>query len=76
MNTITDLRGNRYEYSPETGLISKNDTILSGSEYEPVFSSYSDNSLPPIFVGIYFKAENRVMSMSGKMLRLIDSRQL
>ena len=44
MNRIIDTSGNIYEYNQDNGLISRNDIILSGAEYEPVFVSYPDNS--------------------------------
>lgn len=76
MNRIIDLSGNVYEFNQENGLISKNDVILSGQDYEPVFVSHPDNSMPPVFVGIYFKKEGTVLSMSGNIHKLINSRQL
>ena len=33
---IIDQSGNVFEYNPENGLISRNNTILSGVDYEPV----------------------------------------
>lgn len=74
--TIIDTSGNVYEYNKENGLISKNNKILSGSDYEPVFASYPDNSEPPIFVGILFLREGTVLSMSGKINKIIDSKTL
>ena len=68
--------GDYFEYNPENGLISKNNTIVSGSDYEPVFATYPDNSAPPIFVGILFKKEDSVLSMNGNLRKTIDSRQL
>ena len=76
MISITDMSGNLYEFNPDNGLISRNNVILSGAEYEPVFSSYLDNSAPPFFVGIYFKLENKVLSISGRLSKLINSRTL
>ena len=76
MNSITDYQGNSYEYNPANGLISKNGVIVSGVDYEPVFSNYPDNTAPPFFVGILLKRTNTVLSMSGKISRIVDSRQL
>lgn len=73
---IIDQLGNVFEYNPENGLISRNNIILSGVDYEPVFVNYPDNSRPPIFVGILSKKNGTVLSMSGKTSRTINSRQL
>ena len=75
-NTITDLNGNVYEYNPENGLISRNDVILSGAMYEPVFAKSLDDSFAPVFVGIWIKSENRVLTKSGGKRSIIDSRSL
>lgn len=77
MNTkIIDTSGNIYEYNQENGLISRNDVILSGADYEPVFVSYPDNSEPPIFVGILSRQTGTVLSMSGKTNKIINSKSL
>ena len=76
MNRIIDTSGNIYEYNQDNGLISRNDIILSGSEYEPVFVSYPDNSEPPIFVGILSRRMGTVLSMSGKTNKIINSKSL
>ena len=76
MNRIIDTSGNIYEYNQDNGLISRNDIILSGAEYEPVFVSYPDNSEPPIFVGILFRRMGTVLSMSGKTNKIINSKSL
>jgi aconitase B len=76
ITTITDTLGNVYEYNSDNGLISRNDIVLSGSDYEPVFATYLDNSEPPIFVGIYSKRMGTVLSMSGKTNKIINSRSL
>ena len=73
MNRIIDTSGNIYEYNQDNGLISRNDIILSGAEYEPVFVSYPDNSEPPIFVGILSRRMGTVLSMSGKTNKIINS---
>lgn len=74
--TITDTSGNIYEYNQENGLISRNNVILSGADYEPVFVSYPDNSEPPIFVGILSRRNGTVLSMSGKTNKIINSKSL
>ena len=76
MNRIIDISGNIYEYNQDNGLISRNDIILSGAEYEPVFVSYPDNSEPPIFVGILSRRMGTVLSMSGKTNKIINSKSL
>lgn len=76
MNRIIDTSGNIYEYNQDNGLISRNDIILSGAEYEPVFVSYPDNSEPPIFVGIFSRRMGTVLSMSGKTNKIINSKSL
>lgn len=76
MNRIIDTSGNIYEYNQDNGLISRNDIILSGAEYEPVFVSYPDNSEPPIFVGILSRRMGAVLSMSGKTNKIINSKSL
>lgn len=76
MNRIIDTSGNIYEYNQDNGLISRNDIILSGAEYEPVFVSYPDNSEPPIFVGILSRRMGTVLSMSGKTNKIINSKSL
>lgn len=76
MNRIIDSSGNVYEFNQETGLISKNNVILSGLEYEPVFVSHPDNSIPPIFVGILSKRSGTVLCMSGTTRKIINSKQL
>lgn len=76
MNRIIDTSGNIYEYNQDNGLISRNDVILSGAEYEPVFVSYPDNSEPPIFVGILSRRMGTVLSMSGKTNKIINSKSL
>lgn len=76
MNRIIDTSGNIYEYNQDNGLISRNDIILSGAEYEPVFVSYPDNSEPPIFVGILSRRMGTVLSMSGKTNKIINSKLL
>lgn len=77
MNTkIIDTSGNIYEYNQENGLISRNDVILPGADYEPVFVSYPDNSEPPIFVGILSRRTGTVLSMSGKTNKIINSKSL
>ena len=76
MNRIIDTSGNIYEYNQDNGLISRNDIILSGAEYEPVFVSYPDNAEPPIFVGILSRRMGTVLSMSGKTNKIINSKSL
>ena len=76
MNRIIDTSGNIYEYNQDNGLIFRNDIILSGAEYEPVFVSYPDNSEPPIFVGILSRRMGTVLSMSGKTNKIINSKSL
>ena len=76
MNRIIDTSGNIYEYNQDNGLISRNDIILSGAEYEPVFVSYPDTSEPPIFVGILSRRMGTVLSMSGKTNKIINSKSL
>ena len=76
MNRIIDTSGNIYEYNQDNGLISRNDIILSGAEYEPVFVSYPDNSEPPIFVGILSRRMGTVLSMSEKTNKIINSKSL
>lgn len=76
MNRIIDTSGNIYEYNQDNGLISRNNIILSGAEYEPVFVSYPDNSEPPIFVGILSRRMGTVLSMSGKTNKIINSKSL
>ena len=76
MNRIIDTSGNIYEYNQDNGLISRNDIILSGAEYEPVFVSYPDNSEPPSFVGILSRRMGTVLSMSGKTNKIINSKLL
>lgn len=76
MTNITDFTGNIYGYNEENGLLSKNDRILSSTEYEPLFINYPDSSEPPVFVGIYFKTTNEVLGMSGKLSKIIDSNTL
>lgn len=76
MNRIIDTSGNIYEYNQDNGLISRNDIILSGAEYEPVFVSYPDNSEPPIFVGILSRRMGTVLSMLGKTNKIINSKSL
>jgi hypothetical protein len=55
--------GSVFEYSEETGLISKDGIVVSGNDYEPVFSS--DKEGKPLFCGIYHKSEGRFISLSG-----------
>lgn len=76
MKTIYDEKGNVFEYNPVNGLIAKNNVIVSGADYEPLFCSYPDNSRPPCFVGIYLPKEGRVIGMSGKISKIINSRSL
>ena len=73
MNRIIDTSGNIYEYNQDNGLISRNDIILSGAEYEPVFVSYPDNSEPPIFVGILsrIKTPERQIKMYNRSKQFI-----
>ena len=76
MKSIVDNLGNVFEFNQENGLISKNNVIVSGADYEPVFQTSPDNSYPPVFVGIFLKREGSVLSMSGNIKKLINSRQL
>mgnify|MGYP004448136891 CR=1 FL=1 len=72
----SDELGNLYEYNPENGLISRNDTIISGSDYEPVFMKYPNNEAPPECVGILNKLSGKVLTMSGRWTKVIDSKSL
>lgn len=65
--------GSLYKFNSETGLISRDDVVVSSAECEPVFINFPDSSNPPMFVGIHFKYTNQVMGLSGKISKLINS---
>lgn len=66
--TIQDKEGNRYDYDPSTGLISLNDVVMSGADYEPVFiNSTTSDDIPPIFSGILIKKSGKVIGLNGKI---------
>lgn len=71
-----DPNGNVFEYDSETGLISRNNVIVSGEEFEPVFARFLENEAPPIVVGIYFKYLNKVLGKSGRLNDLTNSEKL
>lgn len=71
-----NLTGDQYEYNTETGLIARNGSIVSGAEFEPVFTAYPEDKRPPIFVGLFLKMENKFLSLGGNKRSLINSRQL
>lgn len=73
ITTITDSSGNVYGFNQETGLISKNSTILSGEDYEPCFLNSPDG---PVFTGIYFKKTNQILGFSGNLLKITSPETL
>lgn len=66
---IVENGGSIFEYTEENGLISKDGVIVSGSEYEPVFTR--DNEGKPLFCGILFKFSNKFLSLSGNKSSLV-----
>jgi hypothetical protein len=66
---ITEAGGSIFEYSEENGLISKDGVVVSGQEYEPVFSEDIDGK--PILCGIYHKSKDRFISLSGNNSKLV-----
>lgn len=73
ITTITDFSGNVYGFNQETGLISKNSTIVSGEDYEPCFLNFPDG---PVFTGIYFKKTNQILGMSGRLSGIVNTETL
>lgn len=65
---IAEKGGSIFEYSEENGLISKDGTVVSGSEYEPVFTRDLDGK--PLFCGILIKSSNKILSLSGNKSKL------
>ena len=63
MKLIENGTGSVYEYLEDRGLISKDGSIVSGEEYEPVFSKTAEGR--PVFCGIFLKREGKFISLSG-----------
>lgn len=71
---INGVDGNLYEYDKETELISLNGEIVSGDEYEDAFINSNDQSIPPIFSGIFIKKAKKIIGLSGNINPIIDSK--
>ena len=67
INSITDEKGNKFDYHQETDQIFLNGVEVSPHDYEPVFinSTISDD-LPPIFSGILMKLTGKILGLNGK----------
>lgn len=66
---ITEAGGSIFEYTEENGLISKDGTVVSGKEYEPVFSEDSEGK--PVLCGIFHKSQGRFISLSGNNSKVV-----
>ena len=76
MTSVFDEQGNVFKYDSSTGLITKNDVIVSSEQYEPLFLTHLDGSMPPEFTGVWLKMTGQVLGASGKKRRLINSKTL
>lgn len=75
MINISSEDNNFYSYDEVTEFIVKNGSIVSSSDFEAVFTRNGKDSggLPPIFIGILDKKENKFVSINGKVNKLTSN---
>lgn len=75
MINISANDNNFYSYDEETEFIIKNGVITSSSDFEPVFTrdGKDEGGLPPIFIGIFDKKNNKLISINGKVNNLTNN---
>lgn len=74
-NRVVDIitfKGERYSYDQETGRIFKDGEVAVSSLVEPVFSHFGNPDSPPKFSGIYFKEKNEILTLSGKINKVVS----
>lgn len=69
-NIITD-DGENWGFDPDTKRLFKDGKVVPDTEAEPVYVNL-DPSVPPEFSGIYVKAINSIISLSGKVNRITN----
>lgn len=65
MIDIVDEAGHVYKFDEETGRIFRDDVLIPGYKVEPVYSDCSNRNNPPIFSGIHFVQEGRILTRAG-----------
>ena len=72
MKDIYTLKGEHYSYDEDTTRIFKDGRLMPSTEAEPVFQGLSEDSVP-VFAGIYLKALDMVLSLTGKLNPVTDA---
>lgn len=75
MIEISSTKGDYFVFDPDTELISMNGVIVPFNEYQPVYTrnGVTEGDIPPSFIGIWDLAGNSIITISGKIHKLISS---
>lgn len=72
MISIQTIMGDLFEFDPSNEFIYKNGVVVSRNDYEPVFMNHIDTNIPPSLSGILIVKENKIISISGNINKLVD----
>lgn len=72
MIEIITPKGERYSFDPSTERIFRDGYLIPSTEVEPIYSNSPNPNTPPIFSGILFVGEGRILSLSGKISQISD----
>ena len=65
-------KGDKYSFDPMTGRIYKGGYVIPSTVAEPIYSNSPNPNTPPIFSGILFPGEGKILSLSGKYSQISD----
>lgn len=72
MIDIVDTSGHIYKFDEETGRIFKDDVLVPSIIAEPVYSDVTNRSNPPVFSGIHFIKEGKILTRAGNFHQVSD----
>lgn len=75
MVKINSADGNVYEFNEITKEIKKNGIVLSDGIAEPVYTNNENESAVPTFSGIYLKNVGKIVSITGSINTVTQSKE-
>lgn len=72
MIDIVDQSGHVYKFDEETGRLFKDDVVIPKYQAEPVYSDITNRNNPPVFAGIHFIQDGKILTRGGNFHQISD----
>lgn len=76
MIEIKAKSGELYRFDPSTERLFRDDIFIPKSEIEPLYSGNSRNDQPPAFSGLWIKAKNQIITLTGNIKPITDQNSI